>query len=99
MICARFDEGGRDSCQNDSGGPLFIKTEDNTARLIGVVSFGDACAQPKSPGVYARVSSLDCASRVELEYKQYKPEFENSIHKTSNKKIQYNNKNPSEIFK
>ena len=58
MICAGFDEGGKDSCQNDSGGPLSIKTEDNTARLIGVVSFGNGCAQPKSPGVYARVSSI-----------------------------------------
>ncbi|XP_055308748.1 trypsin-7-like [Sitodiplosis mosellana] len=58
MICAGYDEGGKDSCQNDSGGPLSIKIENDTASLIGVVSFGNGCAKPKSPGVYARVSSI-----------------------------------------
>jgi len=42
-----------DSCQGDSGGPLLDK--DNQL-LIGVVSFGQGCASPGYPGVYARIS-------------------------------------------
>ncbi|WP_264373377.1 trypsin-like serine protease [Pseudoalteromonas luteoviolacea] len=25
MICARLEEGGKDSCQGDSGGPLIVQ--------------------------------------------------------------------------
>lgn len=52
MVCAgRFMEGGADSCQQDSGGPLVVN-----GVLHGVVSFGNGCARPKLPGVYARVA-------------------------------------------
>ena len=51
-ICA--GEGGKDACTGDSGGPLWITDEDPT--LIGVVSFGQGCANPDYPGVYARIS-------------------------------------------
>lgn len=51
MLCAGFAEGGRDACQNDSGGPLTFNNQ-----LIGVVSFGSGCARPNLPGVYARVA-------------------------------------------
>jgi secreted trypsin-like serine protease len=44
--------GGKDSCQGDSGGPIFVG---NTQ--VGIVSFGDGCARPEKPGVYARVSA------------------------------------------
>nr|ABM26904.1 trypsin 1 [Lutzomyia longipalpis] len=53
MICAGFEEGGKDACQGDSGGPL---THGDV--LVGVVSWGFGCAQPKYPGVYSRVSSV-----------------------------------------
>lgn len=53
MICAGYvDKGGKDSCQGDSGGPLTNKIP----QLIGIVSWGYACADPLRPGVYARVT-------------------------------------------
>lgn len=44
-----------DSCQGDSGGPL-IAGDGTAARLVGIVSWGEACAS-SFPGVYTRVSS------------------------------------------
>lgn len=55
MICAGFKQGGKDSCQCDSGGPLFMKSE-NTFSLVGIVSYGDGCARPNKYGVYTKVN-------------------------------------------
>jgi trypsin len=55
MICAGYPQGGTDTCQGDSGGPLFGHAADGTLRVVGATSFGDGCAEPGKPGVYARV--------------------------------------------
>uniref|UniRef100_A0A3Q2XRK2 Tryptase gamma-like n=1 Tax=Hippocampus comes TaxID=109280 RepID=A0A3Q2XRK2_HIPCM len=55
MICAGLREGGKDACQGDSGSPMVSKQGSKWIQS-GLVSFGQGCARPKLPGVYARVS-------------------------------------------
>lgn len=53
MLCAGYASGGKDACQNDSGGPLV---EDST--IVGIVSWGNGCAQADYPGVYTDIGAL-----------------------------------------
>uniref|UniRef100_H3A3I8 complement subcomponent C1r n=1 Tax=Latimeria chalumnae TaxID=7897 RepID=H3A3I8_LATCH len=54
MFCAGYTEGGRDSCQGDSGG-VFAVYEDGTWVATGIVSWGIGCGKQGHYGVYTRV--------------------------------------------
>ncbi len=55
MFCAGV--AGKDACHGDSGGPIVIRNGDQHV-LVGVVSWGEGCARPEFPGIYARVSAV-----------------------------------------
>jgi secreted trypsin-like serine protease len=61
MLCAGSYRPRADSCYGDSGGPLVVD-RDSPARppadyvLVGLVDFGNGCAQPGFAGVYTRIA-------------------------------------------
>jgi secreted trypsin-like serine protease len=58
MICAGFPEGGRDSCQGDSSGPLIVPDRMGGYVQAGIVSFGEGCGRPNKFGVDSNVSTI-----------------------------------------
>lgn len=58
-ICAGYlEEGGVDTCQGDSGGPMFRADSNGEWVEVGIVSWGNGCAEPGYPGVYSQVSTF-----------------------------------------
>jgi secreted trypsin-like serine protease len=53
MLCA--GNGKADACQGDSGGPFVLHTPDNKIHQLGIVGWGEGCANKKFPGVYTRI--------------------------------------------
>lgn len=53
MFCAGdLVNGGKDSCDGDSGGPVVQNN-----RLVGIISWGKGCALKQFPGVYTKISN------------------------------------------
>uniref|UniRef100_A0A672V6J6 Transmembrane serine protease 4 n=1 Tax=Strigops habroptila TaxID=2489341 RepID=A0A672V6J6_STRHB len=53
MLCAGLPQGGVDTCQGDSGGPLLYSGKH--WQVVGIVSWGQGCGTPSTPGVYTSV--------------------------------------------
>ena len=48
---------GTEACQGDSGGPLVL-SETGRWVQVGIVSFGEGCADTRFPGVYTKVDTF-----------------------------------------
>lgn len=60
MVCAGFENGSKNVCYGDSGGPLMIPTAAAPGWLqVGIVSWGYGCAERGFPAVYTRVASYE----------------------------------------
>ena len=59
-VCAGFTNGGADSCEGDSGGPLIVPNGNGWAQ-VGIVSWGGdlGCGVAGQYGVYARLTEYD----------------------------------------
>lgn len=55
QYCAWDPNLKKDSCRGDSGGPLQFFHNPNTSHVVGIVSFGIACAS-NLPTIYTRVA-------------------------------------------
>ncbi len=63
-VCAGDGTGNNDACDGDSGGPLFCTREtQNEIELdayvvVGIVSWGEGCGQPRKYGIFAHMLNL-----------------------------------------
>lgn len=51
QLCIGYTPGGRDTCQGDSGGGVYMKRDNNSYIAVGVVSYGDGCGKVNNSGL------------------------------------------------
>ncbi|XP_078491103.1 uncharacterized protein LOC100175024 [Ciona intestinalis] len=71
MVCAGYQQGGKDACQGDSGGPLVCQRCDSCSwYLAGITVFGRGCGRANSYGVYTKISAFESwiASKTQLSH-------------------------------
>ncbi|CAM4613105.1 unnamed protein product [Caretta caretta] len=56
MFCAGYAAKAQDACKGDSGGPFAVSYH-NTWYLLGIVSWGEGCAEERKYGAYTRVAN------------------------------------------
>ena len=57
MLCAGYEQGTKDSCNGDSGGPLMVRGGPRGWTQLGIVSWGDPnCGKRGTYGIYTRVA-------------------------------------------
>lgn len=55
MFCAGYTNGGSDACTGDSGGPIAVQDGSGEWVQLGIVSWGEGCAQAGAYGVYTNL--------------------------------------------
>ncbi|CAF2871195.1 unnamed protein product [Rotaria sp. Silwood2] len=78
QICAGELQGGSDTCQADSGGPLMIENSDSRWEIVGITSFGKSCGKPNTPGIYTRVGTYNTFIRSTIGLSNYSPYYSSS---------------------
>jgi len=59
QFCAGLDNGGKDACDGDSGGPIVVQDKASGIwKQIGIVSTGTGCARPKLFGIYSKMPAF-----------------------------------------
>ncbi|XP_052871273.1 serine protease snake-like, partial [Anopheles cruzii] len=67
QLCASDQQGGKDTCSGDSGGPLQLRVPEadrdaglcsRPYYLVGITSNGMICGTVNQPGIYTRISSF-----------------------------------------
>jgi secreted trypsin-like serine protease len=71
VFCAGDGTGGADTCNGDSGGPIFIAGPSGQPLQAGIVSWGDGCAYPGTYGAYTAVSRFEPWIRARVPQAQW----------------------------
>lgn len=59
MLCVGYATGGKDACTGDSGGPLIMQNQwSGEWTLVGIVSWGEGCAEAGAYGVYTNLAQF-----------------------------------------
>lgn len=58
MFCAGYENGGSDACTGDSGGPMMVRDSSGEWTQLGIVSWGEGCAEAGAYGVYTNLANF-----------------------------------------